>query len=56
MFAVRREVRDKFSGAVEAFGRRNGSPAVVHGDHPRHRPAEDVPSPKVVVLKIKFCV
>ncbi|KAK1390658.1 Protein kinase domain-containing protein [Heracleum sosnowskyi] len=45
---ARREVRDKFSGAVEAFARRNGSPAVVHGDHPRHRSTEDVPLSKQV--------
>ncbi|PIN20223.1 Casein kinase (serine/threonine/tyrosine protein kinase) [Handroanthus impetiginosus] len=45
---VRQEVRDRFSGAVEAFARRNGSSAVLHGDHLRHRSSEDVPSSKDV--------
>ncbi|XP_017222333.1 casein kinase 1-like protein 10 isoform X1 [Daucus carota subsp. sativus] len=45
---VRREMRDRFSGAVEAFTRRNGSPAVVHGDPPRHRSTENVPLSKQV--------
>ncbi|KAL6974934.1 non-specific serine,threonine protein kinase [Sarracenia purpurea var. burkii] len=47
---VRQEVRDKFSGAVEAFARRNGtgSGSGLHGehsrnsDHSRRRSSEDV--------------
>lgn len=41
-------MRDRFSGAVEAFARRNGSPAVVHGDPSRHRSTDNVPSSKQV--------
>ncbi|KAL0437355.1 UNVERIFIED_CONTAM: Casein kinase-like protein 6 [Sesamum radiatum] len=43
--SVGRDIRDKFSGAVEAFSRRNASSAQ-HGEHLRHRTLEDVPSPK----------
>ncbi|XP_044499821.1 casein kinase 1-like protein 10 [Mangifera indica] len=42
------EVRDRFSGAVEAFVRRNASGHGLHGDHSRHRASEDVPSSKDV--------
>ncbi|CAK8572108.1 unnamed protein product [Lathyrus sativus] len=42
------EVRDRFSGAVEAFARRNVSGHGLHGDHPRHRSKDDVPSSKDV--------
>ncbi|XP_057471641.1 casein kinase 1-like protein 10 isoform X1 [Actinidia eriantha] len=51
---VRQEVRDKFSGAVEAFARRNGTGGGLHGEHSRHsdhsrnRSSEDVPSSKDV--------
>lgn len=48
-YLVRQEVRDRFSGAVEAFARRNGSSTGLHGDHLRHRTSEDVPSSKDVV-------
>lgn len=40
------DIRDKFSGAVEAFSRRNGSG---HGDHSRQRSPDNVPSSKEVV-------
>ncbi|KAJ0092673.1 hypothetical protein Patl1_25620 [Pistacia atlantica] len=42
------EVRDRLSGAVEAFVRRNASGHGLHGDHSRHRSSEDVPSSKDV--------
>ncbi|KAL0456975.1 UNVERIFIED_CONTAM: Casein kinase-like protein 11 [Sesamum latifolium] len=45
---VKPEVRDRFSGAVEAFARRNSSGAGLHGDHLRHRSSEDMPSSKDV--------
>ncbi|KAL0414297.1 UNVERIFIED_CONTAM: Casein kinase-like protein 11 [Sesamum radiatum] len=45
---VKQEVRDRFSGAVEAFARRNSSGPGLHGDHSRHRSSEDVPSSKDV--------
>ncbi|KAL2530303.1 casein kinase I [Forsythia ovata] len=45
---VKQEVRDRFSGAVEAFARRNGSSSGIHGDHSRHRSTEDAPSSKDV--------
>ncbi|KAL5781691.1 hypothetical protein ACOSP7_006720 [Xanthoceras sorbifolium] len=46
--SVGQEVRDRFSGAVEAFTRRNGPGHNLHGDHSRHRSSEDVPSSKDV--------
>ncbi|KVG70389.1 Protein kinase, ATP binding site-containing protein [Cynara cardunculus var. scolymus] len=45
---VRQEVRDRFSGAVEALTRRNGSGSGLHNDHPRHRSSEHVTSSKDV--------
>ncbi|CAI9280566.1 unnamed protein product [Lactuca saligna] len=40
---VKQEVRDRFSGAVESFIRRNGSSSGLHGDHQsRHRSSENV--------------
>nr|GMD75461.1 casein kinase 1-like protein 10 [Ipomoea batatas] len=43
---VRQEGRDRFSGGVEAFARRNSSGTGLHGDHSRHRTSEDIPSSK----------
>ncbi|KAK1284229.1 Casein kinase I isoform delta-like [Acorus calamus] len=40
--SVGQEIRDRFSGAVEAFARRNTSG--IHSDHSKHRPLEDVPT------------
>ncbi|EEF33572.1 casein kinase, putative [Ricinus communis] len=48
--SVGQEIRDRFSGAVEAFARRNGSGHALHGDHSRHRSSDDVPSSKDVHL------
>lgn len=48
---VGQEIRERFSGAVEAFSRRNGSG---HGDHSRHRSSDDVPSSKDVVSSCKW--
>lgn len=47
---VKRESRDRLSGAVEAFARKNGSSSGIglHGDHSRHR-SSDIPSSKEVV-------
>ncbi|KAL2508669.1 casein kinase I [Forsythia ovata] len=45
---VRQEIQDRFSGAVEAFAKRNGSTAGLHGDPLRHRSSEGVPSSKDV--------
>ncbi|XP_009597948.1 casein kinase 1-like protein 10 isoform X1 [Nicotiana tabacum] len=46
---VRQEIKDRFSGAVEAFTRRNVSGTGLQGDHLRHhRSSEDVPSSKDV--------
>ncbi|KAG6395234.1 hypothetical protein SASPL_145875 [Salvia splendens] len=42
---VKQEVRERLSGAVEAFSRRNGAS---HGDHSRHKSSDDVPSSKEV--------
>ncbi|XP_009612125.1 casein kinase 1-like isoform X1 [Nicotiana tabacum] len=46
--SVGQDIRDRFSGAVEAFSRRNTSAAGRHGEHSRHRTSEDVPSSKDV--------
>ncbi|KAJ4955265.1 hypothetical protein NE237_012048 [Protea cynaroides] len=46
--SVGQEIRDRFSGAVEAFARRNSPGPGLHGDHSRHKSSEDVPSSKDV--------
>ncbi|XP_030463941.1 casein kinase 1-like protein 10 [Syzygium oleosum] len=46
--SVGQEIRERLSGAVEAFARRNGSGHGLHGDHSRHRSSDDVPSSKDV--------
>ncbi|KGN56848.1 casein kinase 1-like protein 10 [Cucumis sativus] len=43
---VGQEIRDRYPGGAEAFGRRNAS-GHLHGDHSRHR-SDDVPSSKDV--------
>ncbi|KAI5348079.1 PREDICTED: casein kinase [Prunus dulcis] len=45
--AVAQDFRDRFSGAVEAFSRRNSS-GHGYGDHSRHRLTDDAPSSKDV--------
>lgn len=47
---VGQDIRDKFSGAVEAFSRRNPAGPGRHGENYRHRTSEDVPSSKDVVF------
>ncbi|KAK9281370.1 hypothetical protein L1049_004270 [Liquidambar formosana] len=47
--SVGQEIRDRFSGAVEAFSRRNASGAGLHGDHSKRRTPEDLPSSKDVL-------
>ncbi|GLU07749.1 hypothetical protein SLE2022_246970 [Rubroshorea leprosula] len=48
--SVGREIRERFSGAVEVFSKRNvsSSTPTPHGDHSRHKTTEDVPSTKHV--------
>ncbi|CAA2966858.1 casein kinase I-like [Olea europaea subsp. europaea] len=46
--SVKQEVRDRFSGAVEAFARRNGSVGGLHGDNLRYKLSDSVPSSKDV--------
>ncbi|KAI3460991.1 hypothetical protein Pfo_017654 [Paulownia fortunei] len=48
--SVGQDIRERFSGAVEAFSRRNASGSGRHGEHSRHRTLEDVPSSKDVQL------
>ncbi|KAI3442103.1 Protein kinase domain-containing protein [Psidium guajava] len=48
--SVGQEIRERLSGAVEAFARRNGSGHGLPGDHSRHRSSDDVPSSKDVQL------
>ncbi|CAA2978156.1 casein kinase I-like [Olea europaea subsp. europaea] len=45
--SVGHDVRDRFSGAVETFSRKNTSGSGWHGEHSRHR-TSDVPSSKDV--------
>ncbi|XP_048440413.1 casein kinase 1-like protein 10 isoform X1 [Pyrus x bretschneideri] len=45
--AVAQDFREKYSGAVEAFSRRNSS-GYGYGDHSRHRATDDAPSSKDV--------
>ncbi|XP_043691574.1 casein kinase 1-like protein 10 isoform X6 [Telopea speciosissima] len=45
--SVGQEIRDRFSGAVEAFARRNNSGSGLHGDHSKHKNSEDVSSKDV---------
>lgn len=47
MYVVGQDVRDRFSGGIEAFARRNNSGH--HGEHSRHRSSDDVPPSKEVV-------
>uniref|UniRef100_A0A7N0TP60 non-specific serine/threonine protein kinase n=1 Tax=Kalanchoe fedtschenkoi TaxID=63787 RepID=A0A7N0TP60_KALFE len=42
------DIRERFTGAVEAFSRRNTSGSGLPGDHPRQRTPEVVPSSKDV--------
>ncbi|KAL3726955.1 hypothetical protein ACJRO7_031803 [Eucalyptus globulus] len=46
--SVGQEIRERLSGAVEAFARRNGASHGFHGDHSRHRSSDDAPSSKDV--------
>ncbi|KAL8089124.1 casein kinase 1-like protein 10 isoform X1 [Apium graveolens] len=46
--SVGQDIREKFSGAVEAFSRRNTSAHGRHGEQSRHRTSEKVPSSKDV--------
>ncbi|CAM8959304.1 unnamed protein product [Rhodiola kirilowii] len=46
--SVGQEIRERFTGAVEAFSRRNISGSGQLGEHPRHRTPEDAPSSKDV--------
>ncbi|CAA2934234.1 casein kinase I-like [Olea europaea subsp. europaea] len=45
--SVGQDIRDRFSGAVEAFSRKNALGSGWHGEHSRHR-TSDVPSSKDV--------
>ncbi|CAA0818219.1 casein kinase I [Striga hermonthica] len=47
---VKQETRDRLSGAVGAFGRRNGSGSGLHGDPSRNRSFDDAPSRKDVQI------
>ncbi|XP_027367711.1 casein kinase 1-like protein 6 isoform X4 [Abrus precatorius] len=44
--SVGKEIREKLSGAVEAFSRRNPASPGPRGDHTKHRTYEDVPVQK----------
>ncbi|XP_073137021.1 casein kinase 1-like protein 11 [Henckelia pumila] len=46
--SVGQDIRDRLSGAVEAFSRRNVSGSGRHGEHSRNRTSENVPSSKDV--------
>ncbi|KAF8394258.1 hypothetical protein HHK36_020465 [Tetracentron sinense] len=46
--SVRQEIRDRFSGAVEAFARKNSPGPGLHGAHSKHMTSEALPSSKDV--------
>ncbi|CAK9140606.1 unnamed protein product [Ilex paraguariensis] len=46
--SVGQDIRDRFSGAVEAFSRRNALGTGRHGEHSRQKLSEDIPSSKDV--------
>ncbi|KAK7336883.1 hypothetical protein VNO77_17434 [Canavalia gladiata] len=46
--SVGKEIREKFSGAVEAFSRRNPTTSSPRGDQSKHRSFEEVAAPKDV--------
>ncbi|KAK4732070.1 hypothetical protein R3W88_025058 [Solanum pinnatisectum] len=46
--SVGQDIRDRFSGAVGAFSRRNASSSGRHGEHSRHKTSDDIPSSKDV--------
>ncbi|TMW96429.1 hypothetical protein EJD97_007369 [Solanum chilense] len=46
--SVGQDIRDRFSGAVEAFSRRNASGTGKHGEHSRQKTSEDMTSSKDV--------
>ncbi|KAM3326184.1 casein kinase 1-like protein 7 [Capsicum chacoense] len=46
--SVGQDIRDRFSGAVGAFARRNGSGSGKQGEHSRHKTSDDIPSSKDV--------
>ncbi|KAJ0245561.1 Casein kinase 1-like protein 11 [Hirschfeldia incana] len=52
---VGQDIRGRFSGAIEAFTRRNvSSQGAAHGDHSRHRSSDDVP-PSSSREVVSFC-
>lgn len=53
--SVGQEIRDRFSGAVEAFARRNALGSGYHGEHSRNRASEDLSfSAKETVSRTKL--
>lgn len=52
--SVGQDLRDKFSGAVEAFSRRKTTNTGRYGEQARHGTSEDVPSSMNVVLLSPF--
>lgn len=48
--SVGKEIREKFSGAVEVFSWRNPANASPRGDHTKHRSFEDAPVHKDLVI------
>lgn len=41
LFLVGQDIRDRFTGAVEAFSRRNSPGHGLHGENSRHRSTDD---------------
>ncbi|MQL86356.1 hypothetical protein Taro_018893 [Colocasia esculenta] len=52
--SVGQEIRDRFSGAVEAFARRNGSGSGHYGDHSKHKIPETVPTSSKEAVSVIF--
>lgn len=55
LLSVGKELRERFTGAVEAFSRRNPTSSSPRRDHSKHRGFEDVAAiPKDAVKQLFF--
>lgn len=54
-FSVGQEVRDRISGAVEAFARRNASGSGHHGEHSKHKIPDDAHVSSKEVVSLSLC-
>lgn len=54
LLSVGKELRERFTGAVEAFSRRNPTSSSPRGEHSIHRSFEDVAAMHKDAVKIVF--